>query len=190
RLELHQRVPKPHPGRVLPPNRHHGRPSALSISRHRENRSLAKGFEGPGTHTISGHKGGAKPRIAVLRQLNGNPRVGVDFNGHLPGGQPGILVQPTEAPKRSNPPLLFPPSRNREVGQLKRLHLVQPGNGGARLDRPLKPRHQPTAPSICSSISRFSSSAYSIGSSRAIGSTNPRTIVAMASSSVMPRLIR
>ena len=51
-------------------------------------------------------------------------------------------------------------------------------------------RHQPTAPSICSSISRFSSSAYSIGSSRAIGSTKPRTIVAIASSSVMPRLIR
>ena len=49
---------------------------------------------------------------------------------------------------------------------------------------------QPTAPSICSSISRLSSSAYSIGSSRAIGSTNPRTIMAIASSSVSPRLIR
>ncbi len=52
-------------------------------------------------------------------------------------------------------------------------------------------RHtQPTAPSICSSIRRFSSSAYSIGSSRAIGSTNPRTTMAIASSSLRPRLIR
>ena len=51
-------------------------------------------------------------------------------------------------------------------------------------------RHQPTAPSICSSISRLSSRAYSIGSSRAIGSMKPRTIIAMASSSVMPRDIR
>jgi hypothetical protein len=48
----------------------------------------------------------------------------------------------------------------------------------------------PTAPSICSSINRFSSSAYSIGSSFAIGSTNPRTIIAIASSSSSPRLIR
>ena len=48
----------------------------------------------------------------------------------------------------------------------------------------------PTAPSICSSISRLSSSAYSIGSSLAIGSTKPRTTIAIASSSVMPRLIR
>ena len=51
-------------------------------------------------------------------------------------------------------------------------------------------RAQPTAPSICSSMSRFSSRAYSIGSSRAMGSTKPRTIIAIASSSAMPRLIR
>jgi hypothetical protein len=70
------------------------------------------------------------------------------------------------------------------------LTFVQPGYGGAGFDRPLVRRRQPTAPSICSSISRFSSSAYSIGSSRAIGSTKPRTMVAAASSSVMPRLIR
>ena len=67
---------------------------------------------------------------------------------------------------------------------------MQPGDGRVGFERPLKPRHQPTAPSIWSAISRFSSSAYSIGSSRAIGSTKPRTMVAIASSSVMPRLIR
>lgn len=50
--------------------------------------------------------------------------------------------------------------------------------------------NQPTDPSICNSTSRFSSSAYSIGSSRLIGSTKPRTIMPMASSSERPRLIR
>ncbi len=49
---------------------------------------------------------------------------------------------------------------------------------------------QPTAPSICSSISRLSSSAYSMGSSLAMGSTKPRTIIAIASNSLRPRLIR
>lgn len=48
----------------------------------------------------------------------------------------------------------------------------------------------PTAPSIWSSMSRFSSIAYSMGSSRAIGSTNPRTIMAIASSSLSPRVMR
>ena len=43
---------------------------------------------------------------------------------------------------------------------------------------------------LVDTISRFSSRAYSMGSSRAIGSMNPRTIIAMASSSDMPRLIR
>ena len=49
---------------------------------------------------------------------------------------------------------------------------------------------QPTAPSICSSMSRLSSRAYSIGSSLAIGSMKPRTIIAIASSCSMPRDIR
>src|SRR5690606_39186119 len=48
----------------------------------------------------------------------------------------------------------------------------------------------PTLPSISSSISRFSSTAYSRGSSFAIGSMNPRTTMVAASSSERPRLIR
>jgi len=55
---------------------------------------------------------------------------------------------------------------------------------------PRAPRRQPTEPSIWSSIRRFSSTAYSIGSSRVIGSMNPFTIIAVASGSVRPRLIR
>ncbi len=126
----------------------------------------------------------------MLRQLNGDPRVGVDFNAHFPNRKLTVLMQMPQPPQRRKPPLLFTSRRHRKVGQLERLPFVQPGNGGAGFRRPLKQGHQPTAPSICSSISRFSSSAYSIGSSRAIGSTKPRTMVAMASSSVMPRLIR
>jgi hypothetical protein len=49
---------------------------------------------------------------------------------------------------------------------------------------------QPMAPSIWSSMRRFSSTAYSMGSSRVIGSMNPFTIIAVASASVRPRLIR
>ena len=49
---------------------------------------------------------------------------------------------------------------------------------------------QPTLPSICSWISRFISTAYSSGSSFVIGSTNPETIIALASDSERPRLIR
>src|SRR5690606_742912 len=55
--------------------------------------------------------------------------------------------------------------------------------------RPIRPR-QPTLPSISNSISRFSSTAYSSGSSFATGSMNPRTTIAVASSSDRPRLIR
>ena len=46
---------------------------------------------------------------------------------------------------------------------------------------------QPTLPSMLISMSLLSSRAYSIGSSRAIGSMKPRTIMAIASSSGMPR---
>jgi hypothetical protein len=49
---------------------------------------------------------------------------------------------------------------------------------------------QPTDPSISSSIRRLSSTAYSSGSSLAIGSMKPRTIIAIASSSGIPRLVR
>ena len=49
---------------------------------------------------------------------------------------------------------------------------------------------QPTDPSICSSISRLHSTAYSMGRVRVIGSMNPLTIMPMAWVSDRPRLIR
>ena len=48
----------------------------------------------------------------------------------------------------------------------------------------------PIEPSICSSIRRFISTAYSIGSCLMIGSMNPLTISFEASSSLMPCVIR
>lgn len=48
----------------------------------------------------------------------------------------------------------------------------------------------PTLPSISSSIRRFISTAYSRGSKRTIGSMKPFTIIALASSSGIPRLMR
>ena len=49
---------------------------------------------------------------------------------------------------------------------------------------------QPTDPSICNSIRRFISTAYSIGSSFTSGSMKPLTIMVDASVSDRPRLIR
>ena len=49
---------------------------------------------------------------------------------------------------------------------------------------------QPTEPSICSSISRLHSTAYSMGRVRVIGSMNPLTIIPMAWVSDRPRLMR
>lgn len=52
------------------------------------------------------------------------------------------------------------------------------------------PSAQPTEPSICSSMSRLHSTAYSIGSVRVIGSMKPLTTMLIACSSDRPRLIR
>src|SRR5690242_3341073 len=49
---------------------------------------------------------------------------------------------------------------------------------------------QPTEPSISSWMSRFSSTAYSSGSSLVNGSMKPLTIMVSASARGMPRLIR
>ena len=49
---------------------------------------------------------------------------------------------------------------------------------------------QPIEPSICSSISRLHSTAYSIGSVRVTGSMKPLMIIPMAWDSVIPRLMR
>ena len=67
---------------------------------------------------------------------------------------------------------------------------------GAARSRPAErtpsgaPPAQPTLPSICSSIRRLHSTAYSIGSVRVIGSMKPLTTMPIACSSERPRDIR
>ncbi|CAH0150904.1 hypothetical protein SRABI128_00541 [Microbacterium sp. Bi128] len=89
-----------------------------------------------------------------------------------------------------------------EIGRVERGRTLRPGlhgnhgcHEGGRVDVTLRGdsgglgrgRHQPTDPSMPISMSLFSSRAYSMGSSRAIGSMKPRTIIAIASSSGRPR---
>ena len=90
----------------------------------------------------------------------------------------------------------------REVGELpallllgRQLELARVLGAVARLAQPVRfdraegaaaAQRQPIEPSICSSISRFISTEYSIGSSLAIGSMNPLTIIFEASSSSRP----
>ena len=113
----------------------------------------------------------------------------------------GTVVQTAQSAQRGEPPVLLA-----ATGDLERLDVVGRealARRGERLAplallgaRQLRGEPgdvldgHPTEPSICSSMRRFSSSAYSMGSSRAMGSTNPRTTIAIASSSVRPRLIR
>ncbi len=141
----------------------------------------------------------AGPGVTIEFREHGDPGRGIGYDVDFPVAQGLVSVKLPQAAERRKAPFLFPPGRHREVSGIVGLPFVQPGDGsgldggcepGGTILRAHRGGHQPTAPSICSSISRLSSSAYSIGSSRAIGSTKPRTIVAIASSSVMPRLIR
>ncbi len=131
-------------------------------------------------HGVVGDLEGAQSRAAVQRGVGG---------GDLLARQAQVL--------------LLQLRRGRRVGALQGLSggdgrgarrvahgLVRGRVPGALGTLHISGRHQPTAPSICSSIRRFSSRAYSIGSSRAMGSMKPRTIIAIASVSSMPRLIR
>ncbi len=102
----------------------------------------------------------------------------------------GVAVEAAQPLERREAPDLLTTGRHRVGVDVERPVRVQVGLHALDLERVLNERHQPTAPSICSSMSRFSSRAYSIGSSLAIGSTKPRTIIAIASSSAMPRDIR
>ena len=151
-----------------------------------------------GTSTVKTRGAAAQVR-ALTRSVGTNPlsaalRVGrvdglgahalgrLDLELEVVTGERGLVVQPAEALERGEPPDLLAPGRDRVVGHVEGAHRVQVGGDFQT--------HQPTAPSICSSMRRLSSSAYSIGSSLAMGSTKPRTIIAIASSSAMPRDIR
>ena len=190
RLHVHEQVPERDALRVIAADRDHRGPAGHRLGGHRDDGGLAERRERAGAHPVGRRERAAQPGVAPFGRLHHDAGGGVRFHGHLPLGQRGVAGQIPHPAQRREPPVLLAPGGHGEVGGVERLQLVQPGDGRRTLWRPADPGHQPTAPSICSSISRFSSSAYSIGSSRAIGSTKPRTIVAAASSSVMPRLIR
>ena len=132
-------------------------------------------------------------RLHQLRPLRDHPRQVAE---HHPVGQLRVaqkqrtrllleLVGIEPAQVRVAPGLVAVGRNRQRLIALERRRALarEPGRLRHRL------RH-PTEPSICSWISRFSSTAYSSGSSLVIGSTNPETIIAEASSSDSPRLIR
>ena len=138
----------------------------------------------------------AEPLVAAAHGLDRDTGRSLTSICAAAGGRRGTVVQAAQPLQRGEPPDLVAAVRHLEGVDVERGE--QLALGPCRVERaavPLRPlgqfaATQPTAPSICSSISRLSSSAYSIGSSLAIGSTKPRTTMAIASSSVRPRLIR
>ena len=165
--------------------------------------------------TCGGHRGravlrGQDPELTCLGEGDRGRR---DTLGQLGrprrGGARPVREEGGELLHRGEAPLLLTTLGNREVGEVERCGALGPrllGNERAHgvdvrlpatlrhpvcgLDKRVGNGHQPTAPSIWSSMRRLSSRAYSIGSSRAIGSMKPRTIIAMASSSAIPRDMR
>ena len=112
----------------------------------------------------------------------------------------GIVMMKTKAisPAAAYPRASHsPPNSSHRMLPMTRIGLsstrqVPYGQGYRQPRRPARGRQAfyPTEPSICSSIRRFSSTAYSMGSSRTMGSMKPATIIAVASASERPRVIR
>src|SRR5690606_22302426 len=159
---------------------------------------------GGGRRAVPGAPGAAE--ALVLAADRGDPDLGRGLDLDLRADAAEALgEQGGDTAKRGAPPLALAPVCDGEVRQVE----GRPPVGTARLRDDgtvgvgaVRGRaavvgaqgggggHQPTDPSIWSSMRRLSSRAYSMGSSRAMGSTNPRTIMAMASVSSMPRDMR
>ncbi len=92
-----------------------------------------------------------------------------------------IPCRPSAAPSDGMPPNVVLPTPNSQ--------LPTPNSQPPTPQLPTPPFY-PTVPSIWSSMSRFISTAYSMGSSLTSGSMNPLTIMVLASASVSPRLVR
>ena len=135
-------------------------------------RGLAQGFE---DHTLRQRR--RKDKLLAVQVLELRELARVE---PADVGAPPLLIglardgQAFEAVQRALPALAQP------VG----LPLEHPQGFGGESHR------YPTEPSISSWMSRFSSTAYSSGSSLVNGSMKPLTIIVSASLRVMPRLIR
>lgn len=171
------------------------RPVERLVRRDRDDHGLLERDVRLGGDPVGGLERAADARVLAARRVDHDLVGRVHLDRDRAGGLGRAVVQPLEPGQRGEPPVLLAAGRDREepveVARAERrgVHGQGVAAGRQRLDG-LQAHGQPTAPSICSSISRLSSSAYSMGSSRAIGSTKPRTIIAIASSSDRPRLIR
>src|SRR5699024_4776123 len=142
---------------------------------------------------------GARTPLLLGERGAGHPLRQDVLDLQLTGG--AVLGEEVGQPvHRGEAPVLLAAGRHGEVRDLPGPGALAPGGvrdhrlGGVGVSLAARgvsqQAHQPTAPSIWSSMRRLSSRAYSIGSSLAMGSTKPRTIIAIASSSFIPRDIR
>ena len=151
---------------------------------------------------VAGGQDSAQAIVVAAHGLDDDRGGSVNRHGCIACVVVGRLEKALDAAHRGETPVFLASVRHGNVVQVERGGTVRArrvslfGVGPVRVglvhgvDNSVRGRHQPTDPSICSSMRRLSSRAYSIGSSLAIGSTKPRTIVAMASFSSRPRLIR
>ena len=159
--------------------------SGLNVSPDGDQRRGVERRKCLGRNPIGGNATLTQPLVAAAHGLHLHAGLFADGDLGVAGGTRRAVVQAAQPPQRGEPPDLVAAVRDLEGVDVKgseQLPLIDSGVVGGD-------RH-PTEPSICNSISRLSSSAYSMGSSLAIGSTKPRTTIAIASSSVSPRLIR
>ena len=129
-------------------------------------------------------------REVRLEQRNVEQQLGIARQGVERGAAPLLLLAGGHRRQRG----ALPPSRAKRAQPVGFVQSVAdaPDRIGVERRCGLREGHraQPTAPSIWSWMRRFISTAYSIGSSLTIGSMNPLTIMAAASASDRPRLIR
>ena len=140
-------------------------------------------------------RGRLHPRITEL--VGGKGPVAVGIEGIDARIAPDLLGRrgpddPGELLGRGDPAIhepLGPAEGSRRVGSERRHCSIIRRSSTCRRERRTR-WHQPTAPSMLSSMRRDSSTAYSIGNVFVMGSMNPFTIIAVACCWSSPRLIR
>ena len=192
---------------AVPGTREHDRVLDLKFCGYPHHEGLSAAGSGHGSHAVHGRLNGQlmDPLPRLPEELDTFRQVSLPFQA---GKNIPFLKQGTDLPDRGETPDFLQALGHGMIGQVPRWGGVQMGChrldgachirgcGGAQIHSFLRflrsggNRRQPTAPSIWSAMSRFSSRAYSIGNSFAMGSTKPRTIMAIASSSSMPRDMR
>ena len=174
----------------------------LGLGRDLDDGRLLKAVPGDDCGAVAGSQDGAQALVVTRDGLDDDGCGSLDGNRRVAGVVVGGLEEALDATHRGEAPVFLAAVGHGDIVQVERGRTVRArgvrlfGVGPVRvglvhgLDNSVGGRHQPTDPSICSSMRRLSSRAYSIGSSLAIGSTKPRTIIAMASFSSRPRLMR